>query len=163
MVPSPTTGSPSPWPFHEGRRLLLLPAIVAMIAAGCQTPQTNPYATTVAPPATGMAGQPAPYGYNAAMPQGAAYPGAAPMPGPTMPGPATTGQMPPAGQIPPAAATPPPSLSPASQPQGSSWSWAQTSNSPPPQSWQQAGPQVQQNLTQQGQQLTNQLQNQANQ
>ena len=100
MVPSPTAAHSSPWLFHERRRLLLTLTIVAAIASGCQTPQTNPYATTVAPPATGMAGQPAPYGYNAAMPQGAAYPSSAPMPGPAMPGPSTTVQMPPAGQMP---------------------------------------------------------------
>jgi hypothetical protein len=166
MVPSSTIARPSLWLFHGSQRLLPAAVVVmmTMMASGCQTPQTNPYATTVAPPATGMAGQPAPYGYNAAMPQGAAYPSSAPMPGPAMPGPATTAQMPPPGQIPPAAATtPPPSLPPAAQPQGSSWSWAQTSNTPPPQSWQQAGTQVQQNLTQQGQQMTTQLQNQANQ
>ena len=167
MVPSPTTVAPSPWRIRGHHAApLLATAILAMIATGCQTPQTNPYATTVAPPATGMAGQPAPYGYNAAVPQGAGYPSSAPMPGPTMPAPAMTSQVPPA-----AGTTPPPSLPPATQaqmppaaqPQSSSWSWAQTSNTPPPQSWQQAGTQVQQNLTQQGQQLPTQMQAQANQ
>lgn len=159
MAPSSTSHYPSPWP-------VCAVAILAAMAAGCQTPQTNPYATTVAPPATGMAGQPAPYGYNAAVPQGAGYPSSAPMPGPTMPAAPAATQMPPAGQIPPAAAqatTPPPALPPGSQPQGSSWSWAQTSNTPPPQSWQQAGAQTQQAVTAQGQQLNTQLQSQANQ
>lgn len=165
MVPSSTPHHSSPWPVFAA-------AILAVMASGCQTPQTNPYATTVAPPATGMAGQPAPYGYNAAVPQGSGYPSSAPMPGPAMQPPAA-GQMPPPGQIPPAASTAtmppaastatmqPPALPPGSQPQGSSWSWAQTSNTPPPPtSLQQAGAPPPQSFTAQAQQQANQYQQQ---
>ena len=61
---------------HEPRRLppARLAAAILMLAAlaavGCQTPNA---ATTVAPPATGMIGQPAAYGGWATPPQGAAY------------------------------------------------------------------------------------------
>ncbi|MFM7034828.1 MAG: hypothetical protein ACKOYJ_06510, partial [Planctomycetia bacterium] len=76
----------------EHRPLFLLThaalGIVACVClAGCKTPPPAPVygATTVPPPATGMVGQPAPYGAPAMAPQQAvAYPPAqtAPMPGP---------------------------------------------------------------------------------
>jgi len=135
-------------------------AIIAIIAiAGCQTPQT----TTVAPPATGMIGQPAAFGGWATQPQGAAYPptiSAPPMPGAPpaqmqaaapMPGPATQWQ----------------SASPAQAP--NSWSWSQPPATQPP-SLQQYGTQLQnsanqaqQNVTAQTQQYANQLQAQPQQ
>ena len=75
---------------HSGY-LCLATAMLGMLAllfvAGCQTPQT---ASTVAPPATGMIGQPAQYGSWATPPQGAAYPPTASTP--PMPGPATQWQ-----------------------------------------------------------------------
>jgi hypothetical protein len=154
MVPSSTSSSLSPWLIHGSRLFLASSAILALVTTGCQTPQTNPYAATVAPPATGMAGQPAPYGYNAAVPQGAGYPSAAPMPGPTMPAPTTMGQVPPTATTPPPALPPgmQPPAAPAGQQPASSWSWAQTSNAPPQQQWQ-AGAQPPPTMTQQGQQL----------
>jgi hypothetical protein len=164
MVPSSTKPVLSLWLFRGTRSpWLLSAAILAVTATGCQTPQTNPYATTVAPPATGMAGQASPYGYNAAVPQGAAYPSGAPMPGPTMPAATTMGQTPPPATTPPPALPPGTQVPPATgaQPPASSWTWAQTSNTPPPQQWQQAGTQPPATMTQQGQQLAAPYQQQA--
>ena len=133
--------------------------LVAVTTIGCQTPQT----ATVAPPATGMIGQPAAYGSWATPPQGAAYPptisapampvGTAP---PPMPGPATQWQA--------AAPTAAPTA-----PAANSWSWSQPSTTAPPSIQQygnqlqaQAG-QTQQNLTAQAQQYANQAQAQPQQ
>jgi hypothetical protein len=121
-------------PAHK-RFLAGLLGIPLLLAAGCQTPQTG----TVAPPATGMIGQPAAYGSWATPPQGAAYPptvsappmqvaGAAP---PPMPGPATQWQ----------AAAPAVPAAPAA-PAGNNWSWSQPSTGAPP-SMQQYGNQLQ--------------------
>lgn len=135
-------------------------AVVALLClAGCKTPPPAPVygAATVAPPATGMMGQPAPYGTP---PQAVSY---APQAGSPMPGPATSWQG-----VPQASTTPP----------ANSWNWSQA-GSPTAQpvqapSLQQYGNQMQnqanqfanqtqQSLANQQQQLTNQLQNQANQ
>ncbi len=128
-----------------------LPLVALAAAAGCQTPNA---ATTVAPPATGMIGQPAAYGGWATPPQGAAYPpaiSAPPMPGPAttappMPGPATQWQ----------------SASPTAPAAPNSWSWAQPSTTPPP-SLQQYGQQLQNSAAQTQTGLTNQAQQYANQ
>ncbi len=134
-----------------------------LAAAGCQTPQT----ATVAPPPTGMIGQPASYGSWATPPQGAAYPptvSAPPMPvagtsPPPMPGPATQWQ----------AAAPPPQMAPPAAPTNGAWSWSQPSTGAPPSIQQygnqlqaQAG-QTQQGMTAQAQQYANQMQGQAQQ
>lgn len=115
--------------------------------AGCQTARAP---TTVAPPATGMIGQPAPYGV---MPQqmGAAYPAAPPMPGP-----ATQWQA-------SAPATPAPNT----------WSWAQPQTAAPTmpaapqmpnsQSLSNQAQQFGNQMQAQGQQYANQMQNSANQ
>lgn len=135
----------------------------AVATVGCQTPNA---ATTVAPPATGMIGQPAAYGGWATAPQGAAYPptiSAPPMPGPAaapvaqmappMPGPATQWQ----------------SAAPAAQPAQNSWSWSQPQATPPPslqgygQQLQNSANQTQANLTNQAQQYGNQMQAQPQQ
>ncbi len=146
----------------HGSYLCLATAALAAVAllglAGCQTPPQTAapvYGSTVAPPATGMIGQPAAYGSYAAAPQNVAHPGTAPMPGP-----ATSWQ----GVAQPAA------------PATNTWSWAQSGNNaaPPaiqqPQSMQQYGNQLanqanqyQQNLTNQAQQYANQMQAQPQQ
>lgn len=136
-------------------------AIVALLClAGCKTPPPAPVygATTVAPPATGMVGQPAPYGTYGAPQQAVAYP---PPPSAPMPGPATSWQ----GVSQPTAAP-------------NSWSWSQAGSptaqpvqQPSLQQYsnqmqnqaQQYANQTQQTLANQQQQLTNQLQNTANQ
>lgn len=141
-------------PAHK-RFLAGLLGIPLLLAAGCQTPQTG----TVAPPATGMIGQPAAYGSWATPPQGAAYPptvsappmqvaGAAP---PPMPGPATQWQ----------AAAPAVPAAPAA-PAGNNWSWSQPSTGAPP-SMQQYGNQLQAQANQYQQSMTNQAQQYANQ
>ena len=142
---------------HPAHRRFLagLLGIPLLLAAGCQTPQTG----TVAPPATGMIGQPAAYGSWATPPQGAAYPptvsappmqvaGAAP---PPMPGPATQWQ----------AAAPAVPAAPAA-PAGNNWSWSQPSTGAPP-SMQQYGNQLQAQANQYQQSMTNQAQQYANQ
>ena len=146
-------------------------AIIVLISlAGCQTPPAPAYGSTIAPPATGMINQPAPYGSFVGTPQGAAYPSSAPMAGgapmanaaPVMPGPANGWQ----------------SAAPAAP--ANSWSWAQSGQ--PAAAGQQAGQQYgapalnnpannptvnpnqyQQNLTNQTQQMANQLQAQPQQ
>jgi len=143
----------------RGPLLACLLGVPLLVAAGCQTPQT----ATVAPPPTGMIGQPASYGSWATPPQGAAYPptiSAPPLPTasttpPPMPGPATQWQA--AAPAVPAA------------PAGSSWSWSQPSGGAPPSIQQygnqlqaQAG-QMQQGMTAQAQQYANQMQGQAQQ
>jgi len=124
-----------------------------LAAVGCQTPQT----ATVAPPATGMIGQPASYGSWATPPQGAAYPPT--VSAPPMPGPATQWQ----------AAAPPPQMAPPAAPTNGAWSWSQPSTGAPPSIQQygnqlqaQAG-QTQQGMTAQAQQYANQMQGQAQQ
>lgn len=120
-------------------------AIAALV--GCQSARTP---TTVAPPATGMIGQPAQYGSWATMPQGAAYP-ASPSP-PPMPGPVTQWQ----GTAPAA-------------PAANSWSWAQPAQQVPAPTLQQYAPAgspaagYPQNLANQAQQYGNQLQGQTQQ
>ena len=89
---------------HEHRSYLCLTtvalaAVALLFLAGCQTPNA---ATTVAPPATGMIGQPAQYGSWATPPQGAAYP-----PAPVMPGP-SAGWQPTAPMAPTTSAAPAP-------------------------------------------------------
>jgi hypothetical protein len=101
---SPASGA-STFAQHRGY-LCLATAMLGMLAllfiAGCQTPGAP---ATVAPPATGMIGQPAQYGSWATPPQGAAYPPTASAP--PMPGPATQWQgaapatTQPAGTMPP--------------------------------------------------------------
>ena len=157
--------STSPRPRHPARcsTPACLSGLVLAVVAGCQTPQT----ATVAPPATGMIGQPAAYGSWATPPQGAAYPptiSAPPLPTaattpPPMPGPATQWQ----------AAAPPAMPAAPGAPAGNSWSWSQPSAAAPPSIQQygnqlqaQAG-QMQQSMTNQAQQYANQMQGQAQQ
>lgn len=159
-----------------------VPLVIAAIAAccvvsmvvGCQTPPQNAYAGTVPPPSTGMIGQPAPYASYVATPQGAAYPGAAPLPGPATSWQSATPSAPPPTFATTAPATMPPATMPPATtppaPNNNSWSWAQTGNQPTAPSLQQYGNQLnnqlnqaQQGLSQQGQQLTNQWNNTANQ
>ncbi len=130
-----------------------------LIASGCQTPQQTaampmaypshpsayPAPMTVAPPATGMIGQPAPYGNFAAAPM-------APQP--------TTALAPPSLPAAPAAAAP----------TNNSWTWAPSSQPAAPPNIQQYGNQLQnqtnqyaQGLNNQAQQYTNQLQQQPQQ
>ncbi len=135
---------------------------VVTFAVGCQTPNA---ATTVAPPATGMIGQPAQYGSWATQPQGAAYP-------PSISAPPLPGTPPPVSGGPPAyGQTPPPMPGPATQwqsagapatPPQNGWSWSQPSATPPP-SMQQYGQQLQNSAAQGQQNLTNQAQQYANQ
>jgi len=130
--------------------------------AGCQTPPQTAapvYGNTVAPPATGMIGQPATYGSYSTTPPAVPYP-AAPGTAP-MPGPATSWQ----GVAQPAA------------PAANTWSWAQSGNTTAPPAIQQQAPnmqqygaqlsnqanQYQQNLSNQAQQYANQLQAQPQQ
>ena len=137
-----------------------LGALALLGLAGCQTPPQSAapvYGSTVAPPATGMIGQPAPYGISSAAPAAVPYPAA---PGsPPMPGPATSWQS--VGQ--PAA------------PPANTWSWAQSGNATAPAgvqppNMQQYGNQLanqanqyQQGLANQAQQYANQLQAQPQQ
>lgn len=136
--------------------------LTGVATVGCQTPNA---ATQVAPPATGMIGQPAAYGGWATPPQGAAYPptiSAPPMPGPAtapfaqtpppMPGPATQWQS----------ASPTAPAAPAAPAAPNSWSWSQPSTTPPP-SLQQYGQQLQNSAAQTQTNLTNQAQQYANQ
>ncbi len=135
-------------------------AVVALLClAGCKTPPPAPVygAATVAPPATGMMGQPAPYGTP---PQAVSY---APQAGSPMPGPATSWQG-----VPQASTTPP----------ANTWNWSQA-GSPTPQAAQppqqpyaygnQMQPQANQFANQppqtmaNQQQVPNQIQNQPNQ
>ena len=146
----------------HGSYLCLATAALAAVAllglAGCQTPPQTAapvYGSTVAPPATGMIGQPATYGTYSAAPQAVAYP-AAPGTAP-MPGPATSWQ----GVAQPAA------------PAANTWSWAQSGNAAAPsmipqqtgqpQSMQQYGNQLANQANQYQQSLTNQAQQYANQ
>lgn len=123
-----------------------LAAVVLLGLAGCQTPPQTAapvYGSTVAPPATGMIGQPAPYGTTPPAVSFAPQAGGQPMPGPS-----TTWQG--VGQ--PAAPAP------------NTWSWSQPSASAPQQ------PMQAPNMQQYGNQMANQanqyqqsLSNQANQ
>lgn len=151
---------------------IALAALLLVGLAGCQTPPQTAapaYGATVAPPATGMIGQPAPYNGYVSAPQGAAYP-----PSPVMPGP-TSGWQPTAPAAPVAQAAPAPNT----------WSWSQSGTPTAPPSLQQYGNQMtnqtqqyanqmqaqpqqwanstQQAIANQQQQLTNQMQNTANQ
>lgn len=124
-----------------------LAALALLGLAGCQTPPQTAapaYGSMVPPPGTGMVGQPAPYGANVSMPQGAAYPASAPM----MTAPPTGWQA-----APPAA----PSLTAPNN----SWTWSQ-STAPAP-SVQQYGNQLATQANQYQQSLTNQAQQYANQ
>lgn len=130
----------------HGSYLCLATAALAAVAllglAGCQTPPQTAapvYGTTVAPPATGMIGQPATYGSYAASPQGVGY---APAAGAPMPGPATSWQ----------------SVAPPAAPATNTWSWAQSGNTTTPPIIQQPAAQAP-NM----QQYASQLSNQANQ
>jgi hypothetical protein len=130
--------------FHDHRALTCLAlaaasglALVAL--AGCQTPPQTAapiYGSTVAPPATGMIGQAAPYG-TAAMP-GTAYAPAAG--GAPMPGPATSWQ----GVATPAA------------PATNTWSWAQSGNIATPSTTMQPAQMQAPSMQQYGSQLANQ-------
>jgi len=157
-VPTPSRQiEPSPRP------AVVIAVLTAILVVGCQTPNT---ATTVAPPATGMIGQPAQYGGWATAPQGAAYP-------PSISAPPVPGAAPPAmGQ--PAMPTPGPatqwqSAAPAGQQPANAWSWSQPGNTAQPsiqqygQQLQNQAAQTQQNLANQGQQYANQLQAQTQQ
>jgi hypothetical protein len=133
-----------------------LAAVVLLGLAGCQTPPQTAapvYGSTVAPPATGMIGQPAPYGGYATTPPTVSYApqaGAQPMPGPS-----TSWQ----GVAQPAA------------PAANTWSWSQPSGATAqPPNVQQYGNQLANQANQYGQNLSNQanqygqsLSNQANQ
>jgi len=123
-----------------------------LIASGCQTPQQTaampmaypahpsayPAPMTVAPPATGMIGQPAPYGNFTAAPM-------APQP--------TTALAPPSL---PAATAP-------AAPTNNSWTWAPSSQPAAPPNIQQYGNQLQNQTNQYTQGLNNQAQQYANQ
>jgi len=123
-----------------------------LIASGCQTPQQTaamptaypahpsayPAPMTVAPPATGMIGQPAPYGNFASAPM-------APQP--------TTALAPPSL---------PASTAPAA-PTNNSWTWAPSSQPAAPPNIQQYGNQLQTQTNQYAQGLNNQAQQYANQ
>ena len=142
----------------HGSYLCLATAALAAVAllglAGCQTPPQTAapvYGSTVAPPATGMIGQPATYGSYSAAPQAVAYP-AAPGSAP-MPGPATSWQ----------------SVAQPAAPASNTWSWAQSGNTatapamPQPPNMQQYGNQLANQANQYQQSLTNQAQQYANQ
>ena len=138
-----------------------LAAIALLGLAGCQTPPQTAapvYGNTVAPPATGMIGQPAPYGSYSAAPPAVSIPGG---PGTApMPGPATSWQ----------------SVAQPAAPANNTWSWAQSGNTTTPPAIQQPANmqqyanqmtnqanQYQQNLTNQAQQYANQMQAQPQQ
>ncbi len=111
-----------------------LAAGMLLSLAGCQTPPQPTYNGMVPPPATGAAGQAAPYG-----PVGAPQVSYAQTPGP-MPGPASSWQgAAPANQPPPGYPAPPPAYTgappqqpppgsqpPANTPPGSTWNWSQS-------------------------------------
>ena len=131
----------------HGSYLCLATAALAAVAllslAGCQTPPQGAapvYGGTVAPPSTGMIGQPAAYGSYSAAPAAVPYP-AAPGSAP-MPGPATSWQ----------------SVAQPAAPAANTWSWAQSGNAAAPPAIQQPAMQAP-NM----QQYSNQLANQANQ
>ena len=105
----------------HGSYLCLATAALAAVAllglAGCQTPPQTAapvYGSTVAPPATGMVGQPAPYGSYSAAPPAVSIPGAAGTA--PMPGPATSWQ----------------SVAQPAAPANNTWSWAQSGNTATP-------------------------------
>jgi hypothetical protein len=126
-----------------------LAALALLGLAGCQTPPQTAapaYGAMVPPPGTGMVGQPAPYGANVSMPQGAAYPASAPM----MTAPPTGWQA-----APPAA----PSLTAPNN----SWTWSQSAPPANAPSVQQYGNQLATQANQYQQSLTNQAQQYANQ
>ena len=126
-----------------------LAALALLGLAGCQTPPQSAApaygAATVAPPGTGMMGQPAPYGGYVSSPQGAAYPPGAPV----MPGPSNNMQGAPAA----------PSLTAPNN----SWSWSQSAAPATQPSMQQYGNQINAQANQYQQNLTNQAQQYANQ
>jgi hypothetical protein len=142
---------------HSGYLCLataMLGILALLFIAGCQTPQT---ASTVAPPATGMIGQPAQYGSWATPPQGAAYPPTASAP--PMPGPATQWQgAAPATTVAQPAGTMPPQQF-ANQVPTTTNQFTQGVNNQA----QQFTNQTQQQLTAQQQQVVNQAQAAANQ
>jgi len=123
-----------------------LGALALLGLAGCQTPPQSAapvYGSTVAPPATGMIGQPAPYNGYVSAPQGAAYP-----PAPVMPGP-SAGWQPTAPTAPTTSAAPAPNT----------WSWSQSGTPTAPPSLQQSSNQ----FANQAQQYANQMQAQPQQ
>ena len=137
---------------HRSYLCLAVAAVAAaalLSLAGCQTARAP---STVAPPATGMIGQPAPYGVQPQQ-MGAGYPAAPPMPGP-----ATQWQA-----------------SAPTAPAPNTWSWAQpqagapTYPAAPPmqtpnsQSIANQAQQYGNQMQAQGQQFANQMQNTANQ
>ena len=129
---------------EHGSYLCLATAALAAVAllglAGCQTPPQTAapvYGSTVAPPATGMIGQPAAYGSYSAAPPAVSIPGA---PGSApMPGPATSWQ----------------SVAQPAAPAPNTWSWAQSGNAAAPPAIQQPAMQSP-NMQQYGSQLSNQ-------
>ena len=135
-----TTADPQPGAHRSYLCLAVAAAAAAALIclAGCQTARAP---TTVAPPATGMIGQPAPYGVQP-QPMGPGYPAAPPLPGP-----ATQWQA----------------SAPAAPPQNS-WSWAQPQAGAPAYP---AAPQMQmpnsQSIANQAQQYGNQMQAQGQQ
>lgn len=146
-----------------------LASLLLTLLAGCQTPPQGAtpvygaYPTTVPPPATGMIGQPAPYGGYVATPQGAAYPPAAPV----LPGP-TASAWPTAAA--PATVAAPSLAHPQATAPSSSWTWAQSGQTAAPPTIQQYPQQLanqanqySQGLNQQAQQYAAQLQQQPQQ
>ena len=147
----------------------LICAAALAATTGCQTP---PGPNTVAPPATGMIGQPAAYGSWATPPQGAAYPPVSsppPMPGPaggwqgTAAAPSNTWSWSQPGQP----ATPgvaPPSLEQyGNQLQAQAQQYQQGLTNQAQAQPQQYANEMQQQLAAQQQQLANQAQNSVNQ
>jgi len=134
-----------------------LASLLLTLLAGCQTPPQGAtpvygaYPTTVPPPATGMTGQPAPYGGYVATPQGAAYPPAAPV----MPGP-TTSAWPTAAA--PATVAAPSLAPPQATAPNSSWTWAQSGQAAAPPTIQQYPQQLANQANQYGQGLNQQAQ-----
>jgi hypothetical protein len=126
-----------------------LAAVVLIGLAGCQTPPQTAapvYGSTVAPPATGMIGQPAAYGGYATTPPTVSYAPAAG--GQPMPGPSTSWQ----GVAQPAA------------PAANTWSWSQPSApAQPAPTMQQYGSQLSNQANQYQQSLSNQANQYANQ
>ena len=132
-------------------RLVGMTALAGFLGAatGCQTPQQTaamptaypahpsayPAPMTVAPPSTGMIGQPAPYGNFAANPM--------------------------AGQ--PTTPLAPPSLPAGTAPTNNTWTWAPSSQPAAPPNIQQYGNQLQNQTNQYTQGLNNQTQQYANQ
>ena len=129
-----------------------LAAVVLLGLAGCQTPPQTAapvYGSTVAPPATGMIGQPAPYGTT---PPAVSF--APPAGGQPMPGPATTWQG--VGQ---------PGVGQPAAPAANTWSWSQPTAQQPvqPPNMQQYGNQMANQANQYQQSLSNQANQYANQ